>query len=461
MSISMPTRHFSRFLAAFPLLLAGSLAFGQADVQFHAPQQVGSVTQPQSFQAEGATGSPIQLVAGPGDNAAGRVQTANGKVANNANTNAAAPNGGSLDSVLGQRLAKISTNLREIPKNNGQMWREFDISPYTKGRSFPAGSNPSQTVVDWILRQTGTKIWHSGSFSILHADEDKLYAYHTKEVLLLVADIVDRFINEQMFNESYTIRVVALSRPDWMTKGHIYLRPIPIQTTGVQGWILEKEGTQLLFQELSRRADFVELSPAQFYIPNGILHNVESKKQRTYLRDVQSNASAINGFVEDRVTIDEGFSVSFIPLAGLDGQTVDAIIKMNVTQIEKMIPLMIDMPTQMNPRQRVQIESPQVACFNVDEQIRWPKTKVLMLDLGTVPVPTQQQAAEEPNNILTNIKKNLQTTSTRANVLLFIERVGNVASPIISGQPATNAVGQPVPVAPAIGAGSSYWQGLR
>jgi len=424
----------------FSLFLSTGL-FGQdaevTDVPFHAPRMGNAQPLPDS--------GVIQQVAGPAD-AIGKVQPAVG--------GGSTVEAGSNDSKLGHRRARI-TPLPSVPQDANQIGRTFDLSPYTKGRTFPTGSNPSQTIVDWILRQTGTKLWHTTPFGFLAADEDKLHAYHVKEVMDVVADIVDRFINQQAFNEAYTFRVVALSQPDWITKGHTYLRPIQIRSPGVQGWILEKEGTQLLFQELNRRNDFVDLSPQQFSIPNGIAHHVESRRQRTYLRDVQPNPSALNGYAEDRVTIDEGFSVTFVPLACLDGQTVDAIIKLDLTLIEKMIPLMIEAPTQANPRQRIQIEAPQVACFQLDEQIRWPKNKVLLLDLGTVPIPPRQ--ASEKGNLLTNINKALGQSS-RANVLLFIEQVGTLSSPIVSGT-ATNSQSGQTP--PTVGATSSYWQSVR
>lgn len=382
----------------------------------------------------------------------------------------------SRDSKLGDRIAKITTNLEKIPQSHDQFWREYDITPYTKGRNFPATVQPEQTVVDWILRQTGIKTWHSPPFGILTADSEKLYVYHTKEVQLVVADIVDRFVNPQFFNESCTIRMISLSRPDWIAKGHQYLRPMWIASPGIQGWILEREGAQALLQELARRADFKEIAPPQFLIPNGIAHNVVSKKQRTYLRDVQISSAALNGYAEDRVTIDEGFGVSFVPLSFLDGLDIAATIKLDIVQIEKMIPLMIDAPTTTNPRQRIQIEAPQVACFNLDEMIRWPKNKILLLDLGTIPLPNYSEQTE-PQNFFSGLAKNI-TPSSRANVLLFIECVANnsVAIPVLPGSPqngtsvsVTNANSQPITPATvpnnrsgtAIGVNSSYWQGIR
>ncbi|MDR2438564.1 MAG: hypothetical protein LBE12_04210 [Planctomycetaceae bacterium] len=379
----------------------------------------------------------------------------------------------SRDSVLGDRIAKITTDLEKIPKSHDQIWREYDITPYTKGRNFPATVQPEQTIVDWVLRQTGIKTWHSLPFGILTADSEKLYVYHTKEVQLVVADIVDRFVNPQFFNESCTIRIISLSRPDWIAKGHQYLRPMWIASPGIQGWILEREGAQALLQELAHRTDFKEIAPPQFLIPNGIAHNVVSKKQRTYLRDVQVNSATLNGYAEDRVTIDEGFGVSFVPLSFLDGLDIAATIKLDIIQIEKMIPLMIDAPTATNPRQRIQIEAPQVACFKLDEMIRWPKNKILLLDLGTIPLPNSSEQAEA-QNFFSGLAKNI-TPSSRANVLLFIECVtnNNVVVPVlpssssntgasssVNSQPSTS-VTAPNRLGTTIGANSSYWQGIR
>ncbi|MDR2707037.1 MAG: hypothetical protein LBC02_14785 [Planctomycetaceae bacterium] len=379
----------------------------------------------------------------------------------------------SRDTKLGDRVAKITADLEKIPQTHDQFWREYDITPYTKGRNFPATVQPEQTIVDWILRQTGIKTWHLPPFGILTADSEKLYVYHTKEVQLIVADIVDRFVDTQFFNESCTIRVISLSRPDWIAKGHQYLRPMWIASPGVQGWILEREGAQALLQELAHRTDFKEIAPPQFLIPNGIAHNVVSKKQRTYLRDVQINSATLNGYAEDRVTIEEGFGVSFVPLSFLDGFDIAATIKLDIVQIEKMIPSMIDAPTATNPRQRIQIESPQVACFKLDEMIRWPKNKILLLDLGTIPLPNSSEQTE-PQNFFSGLAKNI-APSSRANVLLFIECVnGNsVAIPTLpvqsqSQQNVTLPNGQqtipatsPNRFRTAIGSNSSYWQGIH
>ena len=331
---------------------------------------------------------------------------------------------GTRDPILGERIARISNDRSKLPKDAGQFYREFDITPYTKGRTFPAGVKPEQTIVDWIIRQTGAKIWHTAPFGFMTCDADNLYVYQTEAVMKEIADIVDRFVALQFVNDSCKIRIVSVSRPDWQTRGRQYLRSIPIFTPGVQGWIVDKSSMQILLQDLARRNDFKEIVPPQYQIPNGMQHSFVTKKQITYLRNVQSNAAVISGYAEDRVTINKGMSLSFIPLSVLDRQSIEAIIKVDIADVERMQTLMVDVPTATNPRQRVQLEVPQIAAFQLDEQIRWPKDKVLLLDLGMVPSPMQEQT-NESSNILSGLTKNL-TSSNKVNLLLLIEPAAGV-----------------------------------
>jgi len=359
----------------------------------------------------------------------------------------------SRDSVLGERIAKISATMEKIPQESGQLWREYDITPYTQGRNFPADSiPPEQMLIDWILRTTGTARWHTAPFGIITADSQKLYVYHTKEVQLIVADIVDRFVCPQLGNEACTLRIVSTARPDWLSRGHSQLKPIPIATQGVQGWILEKTAAQNLLQELSRRSDFKELIPPQSLIPHSVQHNVVAKKQRAYLRDVQPNPSVLNGYAEDRVTVDEGIGLSMTPLAMLDGQHMAATIKLDIVQIERMLPATLEIATATNSRQRVQIESPQMAYFKLDEVVGFPKSKVLLLDLGTVPLPNTTE--ETSRNVLADISKGINP-ARRGNVLIFIECTSGGALPAVSSSPAA------APVRTARPLESPYWQGIR
>jgi len=360
----------------------------------------------------------------------------------------------SRDSVLGDRIARISANLESLPQDHEQMWREFDITPHTRERRLPTSSTPpEQALTDWIVRKTGTNTWLTAPFNILNADSEKLYAYHTREVLLVIADVVDRFVCPQLWNDACSLRIVATSRPDWLSRGHSHLRPIRIATPGVQGWIVERTVAQSLLAELARRSDFRELIPPQPLIAHGVQHNVVVKRQRQYLRDVQPNPSVLSGFAEDRVTMDEGIGLTLTPLAVLDGQNMDVNIQLDIVQIERMLTTPIDITTATNSRQRFHIESPQVSSFNLDEIVRFPKNMVLLLDLGTVPLPNT--ADDNSRNVLEEIARGINP-ARRGNVLIFIESTSGGTAPAVSSSPATA-----LPVRAARNFESPYWQGIR
>ena len=85
---------------------------------------------------------------------------------------------------------KAAARCRKI---KGQVWREYDIRPYTLRVTTTA--RPEQAIVDWILRETGYEAWHSDPVGLLSANRETLRVYHTPEMQAIVADIVDRFVN--------------------------------------------------------------------------------------------------------------------------------------------------------------------------------------------------------------------------------------------------------------------------
>ena len=358
------------------------------------------------------------------------------------------------DSFLGDRIARISATMERLPQDHNQIWREYDITPFTQGRRFPTGSPPpEQMLLDWIVRQTGADQWNTGPFSILTATSEKLYVYHTVEVQLIVADIVDRFVNPQLLDEACALRIVSVSRPDWISRSHSSMKPIPIATQGVQGWIMERSSAQNLLQELARRNDFRELIPSQPFIPHGIQHNVAVTRQRRYLRDVQPNAAALHGFTEDRVAIDEGIGLSITPLALLDGRHMAINIRLDVVQVERMFTTQLEIATATNPRHRVHIESPQMAYFKLDEIVGFPKNQVLLLDLGTIPLPNTMD--ENNRNVLEEIARGINP-ARRGNVLVFVESRSGGTVPAVSSSPVNFA-----PIRTATPRESLYWRGIR
>ena len=54
-------------------------------------------------------------------------------------------------------LLKVTSGLKELPNGAGQVWRDYDLTPYTSRVTTTA--KPEQAIIDWILRETGTDVW--------------------------------------------------------------------------------------------------------------------------------------------------------------------------------------------------------------------------------------------------------------------------------------------------------------
>src|SRR5262245_47332394 len=77
-------------------------------------------------------------------------------------SNPAPPPARTTESLSG---LKITKGQGVLPNDQGKVWREYDISPYTLRVRDVA--KPEQSVIDWILRETGTDIWFSDPLGIL------------------------------------------------------------------------------------------------------------------------------------------------------------------------------------------------------------------------------------------------------------------------------------------------------
>jgi len=319
------------------------------------------------------------------------------------------------------KYAQVREGSRSLPNADGQLWCPYDITPFTRVAAAASGTRPEQTLVKWIRRQTGEEFWHSEPFGILSATSETLYVYHTPEVQEMVAEIVDRFVNPQGEADAYMFRVVSLNGPSWLTQFHTNLKPIRIDTPGAQGWLLAKEDYVKMIPELARRSDYKELCSPQFPIRNGREYVVSASVPKTYTSNVSPKDNVWPGYAAETAVINEGYSMSLIPLSGVDGASADLMIKCESIQVEKMHTVALNVPSQVTSRQRVTIESPQVSHFQLDEQIRWPKSKVLVLSLGTIPVPSAAQH-NNAGKLIPELSRTLSgSPAARGHVLLFVE----------------------------------------
>jgi hypothetical protein len=305
-----------------------------------------------------------------------------------------------------------------LPNNAGQIYKTYNIRPYTL--RVTSTNRPEQAIVDWILRETGYETWHSETVAILNADQNSLYVYHTPQVQAAVADIVDRFVNTEAETNSFGLRVITVGSPNWRARFQTILHAVPTQTQGIQAWLLHKEDVALMLAELHKRSDFREHSSPHLLVNNGQSTTVSAIRPRPYVRDVTVRPEIFPSYQPQQAQFDEGFSLELNPLLSIDGQFVDAVIKCNIDQLERLVKVTVPIAAGTPQRQQAEVHVPQISHFGLHERFRWPADQVLLVDLGVVATPVPGK----PNGLL-DVLPGIGGPP-RADLLVFIDSRGKI-----------------------------------
>ncbi|MEX1224612.1 MAG: hypothetical protein WEA31_08710, partial [Pirellulales bacterium] len=313
-------------------------------------------------------------------------------------------------------IARVTKGIDVLPNDRGQIWREYDISPYTL--RVTSNDKPQQAIIDWILRDTGYEAWHNEGVTVLSADKRTLKVYHDAEIQEAVADIVDRFVNSKAETQQFGVRICTVGSPNWRTRAQKYLNGVPVQSPGVQAWLLAKEDAAVLINDLRRRTDYREHSSPHLMINNGQNAVISGHRPKVYVSGLMPRRDGLPGFEPRQDQINEGYTVDISPLISLDGHSIDAIVKCSIDQVEKMVPVEMEMPGHSGQSQWINVEVPQMTSNRLQERFRWPTDKVLLVSLGVVasPVPSAKLPFSLP----------LGNGPARADALLFLESKGNM-----------------------------------
>lgn len=315
----------------------------------------------------------------------------------------------------GPVTTRVTAGSGQLPNTRGQVWREYDISPYTS--KVTTTEKPEQAIVDWILRETGTDSWFTGDVCLLNADKNTLRVYHTLEMQRVVADIVDRFVVSQADTYSLGLRLATVSSPNWRAKSITLMRPVTVQSPGVEAWLLSKESAALLVSELRKRNDYREQNAPSVSIQNGQSQTVAQTRLKTYSRGLRARETPPYYDVEQG-QIDEGYSLQLSPLYSADSSSLDLVLKCHIDQLERLVPVTMEVPGgPAGTVQRVNIQVPQLVSWRLHERFRWPADQVLLLSCGVVADPTGEKSS--PLGI-----PGLGSAPGRADALLFIESHG-------------------------------------
>jgi hypothetical protein len=320
--------------------------------------------------------------------------------------------------------AQVTKGSGTLPNDHGQVWREYDITPYTLRNTTAA--HPEQAIVDWILRETGYEAWHSTPVGLLSADRKVLRVYHTPQMQAAVGEIVDRFVSTQAQNYGFGLRVMTMKNPNWRVRALPLMTAIPVQSPGVQGWIMAREDAALLLNEFRRRTDYREQTTPNQMVLNGQSLVISTMRPISYTKGIIPTQAVWPGYQPELGQIDEGFSLEFSPLLSGDGRTTDAVVKLKLCQIERMLEVQLEAPSAIAQNQKATIQAPQLSMVQLHERFRWPTDHVLLLSMGVVATP----GPEKPN-VITDMLP-LPKTAPRADALLMVESSGTVvqATPV-------------------------------
>ncbi|MDG2184327.1 MAG: hypothetical protein P8K79_01535 [Mariniblastus sp.] len=343
------------------------------------------------------------------------------------------PNGRQDSSVAGQPITKVSKSFSKLPSTAGQVWREYDITPYTS--RITSVEDPQQAMIDWILLETGTDMWFHQPLGILSANRHKLFVYHTPEIQAVVSRIVDRMVNTRGQLQSISVNLLTIANPNWRSEAYPVMQPIDVRSPGVEAWMVSKENAAYLLANLRRRPDFQEHGNARLVQHDGQTIKVEKYKPLQFVQSIRWTPNQVPGYQPQLKTIDEGYALKLAALTSLDGKTIEATVECSVDQVEKLRSVKIAIPGAQNTNgAQVNLQIPQMVSWEIKERFRWPNDQVLVLSCGVVANPKPKT-----NNSL--IPDLFEVDRGRADALLFIEYRGpDVAQ--LTTQP------QPVGLAP-------------
>ncbi len=309
----------------------------------------------------------------------------------------------------------------QLPRTAGQEHRVYDLRPYTG--YLTKHDHPEQAIVDWILRETGSDVWFSEPFGFLNADRDQLSVYHTPEMHNVVNSVVDRFVAGEKDPQVLNLRVMTVGNPNWRSRAHMLMQHVNVDSPGMQAWLLTKENAALVVNMLRQRTDAREVQSLDVITHNGQTEKLASIRGRNYVQNVRPAPSGWPPYEPETGEIQEGYRLELSPLLSTDGRALDCVVKANIDQVDKLVPVDLDLPLANGQNHRARIDVPQLVSWRLHERFRWPSDMVLLLSCGVVASPERPQSALP----LLNFGAITGTTAGRADALLFIEFRGRAS----------------------------------
>ncbi len=312
-------------------------------------------------------------------------------------------------------------NVTSLPNTAGQQQRVYDLRPYTG--YLTNVDRPQQAVVDWVLRETGTDVWHGAPFGYLTADRDELTVYHTPAMQEVVSGIVDRFVAGQKDPQAMSLRVMTCGNPNWRSAAHVLMRHVPVQSPGLQAWLLTKENAAVVMAQLRARTDVRQVQAVDLVMHNGQSQRLASTRGRNYVMNVKESPALWPPYEPEIGEVPEGYKLEVSPLLSVDNRAIDCVVKAEIDQVDKLVPVQLDLPLPSAQVHRTKIDVPQLVSWRLHERFRWPSDMVLLLSCGVVASPDRPGSTVP----IFNFGAITGNTAGRADALMFLEYRGRAS----------------------------------
>ena len=318
-------------------------------------------------------------------------------------------------------ITQVSRTFDSLPNDAGQVWREYDISPYTT--AVQGDPQPQQALLDWILSETGTEMWFHEPLGILSANRNRLFVYHTPEIHAVVKPIIDRFVKTRGQVQNIDINLVTVQNPNWRSRAYTMMQPIEVQSPGVEAWMISKENAAVLLGQLRQRGDFRQHSSGRLTAHDGQKVVLERREPVQFVRSLRWINGQIPNYQPMMTTVDEGYRLDISSLSSLDNRTIEAMIHCDVDQVEKLTTVKVPVPYLVgSAAEKMNLQIPQIVSWRLKERFRWPADQVLLLSCGVVANP-DPKTGNELGGPLAGLTRVLGGRK-RADALVFLEYRG-------------------------------------
>ena len=271
--------------------------------------------------------------------------------------------------------------------DQGQIWKEYNISAYTSGVTNT--SRPEQAILDAILRQTGHNVWCGATPGMLSVNPRVVRVYHTPEIQEQVESIVNQYLLSGNRTITWQFRVMTVNSPAWRAQTASFMRAAETQSPGSSAWILNASDVPNLIRIFQERYGLQQVNSPVATVHNGQPVTVNLTHPRQYVRGVYPDPNG-GGFRTATGLVESGCKLEFTPLVTGDDRIVDALVQVHIDNLERVYDVNFPSPTGRRPGS-FKIQTPRIDQFRFQERFMWAADRALLISVGITPSPIPER----------------------------------------------------------------------